>query len=272
MKRGGEPLNLFGDLTGKRKYDFDDEEDVPIIAPPSNPILPTHVAVGPMMPAKKIARLNPSSSAGGLLAMLPKPKVVAEPEKQRRTLAPISAPSVAPKRRPIHMMQFPTVSSSEPKPVLFGDDANEGDAAQQDAGEPPAPSFSNDPNDDLEDSNAPYSSARLTTVDDLQVPTAFKRRRNQAPIEVIDVVQPQLRMTSIQPTPESMSNKPELDAPVYVPSKGTIETNLGVSRTHRRRHQLNWLATHYVENKHALEERTSSGVVTKKQAWGKYGW
>jgi hypothetical protein len=107
----------------------------------------------------------------------------------------------------------------------------------------------------------------------VNVPASFKRRRHRETesVEVVDLV-PQQHSAPIilAKRPSALDAKP-VEAPTYVPSRGVVMGNQP-SQTQKRKHQLVWLAAKYTQDRDSLEERAASGLLTKKQAWGKYGW
>jgi len=108
-----------------------------------------------------------------------------------------------------------------------------------------------------------------------ELPESFKRRRRGDELaQFIDVVAADLASplpNIIRPDATAPSNT-VVPAPTYMPGKGTVEMTREPTRTQKRKHQLNWLAQNYNANRHVLEERNASGMMTKRQAWGKYGW
>ncbi len=102
----------------------------------------------------------------------------------------------------------------------------------------------------------------------VEIPASFKRRRmgETELVQVIDVVHP-------PPVRQIISEKDKITQYSKLPTAGA--NNLAItqpSTSEKRQHQLTWLANKFNADKDMLEERNSSGIRTKKEAWGKYGW
>jgi len=91
-------------------------------------------------------------------------------------------------------------------------------------------------------------------------------------VEVMDLIPQQHTAPVILAKRPSALDATAVEAPSYVPSRGGIVMGNQPTQTQKRKHQLVWLAAKYTQDRDTLEERAASGLLTKKQAWGKYGW
>ncbi|GAV59687.1 PRCC_Cterm domain-containing protein [Cephalotus follicularis] len=116
------------------------------------------------------------------------------------------------------------------------------------------------------DSSTSMAPQAMPAVSDDLVRVPGKRRRNEVPLEIVEVKQDEL----MKDRPREDQSK--LTGIAFGPSYQPVSTKGKPSKLHKRKHQIGTLYYDMKQKEMELSERRAKGFLTKAETQAKYGW